>query len=72
MYHCCVSLLTSRYRPLKAASTCAMLKAHTAELPDAPLYLQTREKGVVLRDRAEARYDLLSALMSHHWEVKTP
>lgn len=41
VYHCCVSRLTSRYRPLKASSTWSMVNAHTAELPEAPLYLHT-------------------------------
>lgn len=39
VYHCWVSLLTSRYRPLKAFSTWSIVKEQTAELPEAPLYL---------------------------------
>lgn len=39
VYHCWVSRLTSRYRPLNAFSTWSIVKAHTAELPEAPLYL---------------------------------
>lgn len=40
VYHCWVSLLTSRYRPLNAFSTWSMVNEHTAELPEAPLYLE--------------------------------
>lgn len=46
VYHCCVSRLTSRYRPLNASSTWSMVNAHTAELPEAPLYLHTPAKHV--------------------------
>ena len=44
VYHCWVSRLTSRYRPLNAFSTWSIVKAHTAELPEAPLYLYKTEK----------------------------
>lgn len=44
VYHCWVSLLTSRYRPLNAFSTWSIVKEHTAELPEAPLYLQNINK----------------------------
>lgn len=45
VYHCWVSLLTSRYLPLKAFSTWSIVKEHTAELPEAPLYLERHKQA---------------------------
>ncbi|TNN50226.1 hypothetical protein EYF80_039563 [Liparis tanakae] len=40
-------------RPLNALSTCAMVNAHTAELPDAPLYLRTHRRQLSIPPEAD-------------------